>query len=301
MYVLYTMALLLSLKRGVPLSTQEQLAVTYDVSNDFFHLWLDKRMNYSCALFYNEDETLEEAQANKLLWFYKATKLTAESRVLDIGCGWGGNLEFLAKDMGLRDVSGITLSEAQYQELKAKAIPGATIHCISYADYTPEKKFDALISIGMFEHLATPEQARGEASMGIYRDYFRKAWEWTKTGSWFGLQTVIGLRIPRNKKALEDLAWGTYTIFPGAITPRLETIAAAVNPYWEIVELRTRRDHYRRTTVEWLKRLRANEKTIRQRWGDQVFEDYQRYLAGCATTFAEGYQSLAQFALKRVD
>ena len=82
------------------MSTQEQLAVSYDVSNDFYRLWLDQRMIYSCALFNNETESLEQAQINKLKWMHDAAKLSSKSRVLDIGCGWGGNLDFLAADMG---------------------------------------------------------------------------------------------------------------------------------------------------------------------------------------------------------
>ena len=283
------------------MSTQEQIAVSYDVSNDFFRLWLDKRMNYSCALFYEDTETLEEAQTNKLRWHYEAAKLSPESHVLDIGCGWGANLTFLATDMGLRDVTGITLSRAQYQEIKQKSQPGVTVRCLSYKDFKPERRFDGIISIGMFEHLATPEQARSGENIGIYRDYFRRAWEWSREGAWFGLQSVIGGRIPRNRKALQDIGWTTYSVFPGAISPRLESVVASVSPYWEIVDLRTRRDHYEKTSAEWLRRLIAHEPTIRERWGATLFEDYRRYLEACVMAFADGYQSLAQFALRRVD
>lgn len=283
------------------MSTQEQIAVSYDVSNEFFRLWLDKRMNYSCALFDEDAETLEEAQTNKLRWHYEAAKLTPDSRVLDIGCGWGANLEFLVRDMRLQDVTGITLSRAQFAELQQKSLPGVTVHCISYKDFTPERPFDGIISIGMFEHLATPEQARSGDSIRIYRDYFRRAWEWSTEGAWFALQTVIGGRIPRNRTALQDIGWTTYSVFPGAISPRLEAVITSVSPYWEIVDLRTRRDHYEKTSAEWLMRLIANEAVIRERWGHRLFEDYRRYLEACVMAFRGGYQSLAQFALRRMD
>lgn len=282
------------------MSTQEDIAVTYDVSNDFFKLWLDRRMVYSGALFEGTDD-LEQAQTNKLGFFHDKTHVTPESRVLDIGCGWGSLIEFLSVDMGVRDVTGITLSKAQYDQVRAKNLPGATVECISYLDYRPEKKFDAIISIGMFEHIATPEQARSGEHIALYREYFRLAREWTRPGAYFGLQSVIGALIPRNRQELRDIAWGTYTIFPGAITPRPEAILQAVNPYWEVMEFYTRREHYARTTAEWARRLEDNESLIRERWGDQVFEDYRRYLRGCVMAFEKGYQSLAQVILRRID
>jgi cyclopropane-fatty-acyl-phospholipid synthase len=282
------------------LSTKADIAVTYDVSNDFFKLWLDRRMIYSCALFEGTDD-LEQAQVNKLKWFHDKTRVTPAKRVLDIGCGWGGLMNFLAGEMGVRDVTGITLSHAQFSAIKENAGPGISVEFVSYLDYRPEKKFDALISIGMFEHIATPEQVRGGENIRIYRDYFRRTWEWTNPGAWFGLQSVIGALLPRKREDLRDLGWGTSTIFPGAITPRPEAILAAVNPYWEVMEFWTRREHYAKTAAAWLHRLQQNEPVIRERWGDKTFEDYARYLSGCVKVFEKGYQSLAQLVLRRID
>jgi cyclopropane-fatty-acyl-phospholipid synthase len=282
------------------LSTKADIAVTYDVSNDFFSLWLDRRMIYSCALFEGTDD-LDRAQLNKLRWFHDKTRVAPEKRVLDIGCGWGGLMEFLAIEQGVSDVTGITLSQAQFSAIKEKATPGVSAEFISYLDYQPREKFDAVISIGMFEHIATPEQVRGGENIRVYRDYFRRAWEWTTPGAWFGLQSVIGALLPRKREDLRDLGWGTSSIFPGAITPRPEAIMAAVNPYWEVMEFWTRREHYARTTAAWLRRLQQSESLIRERWGDKTFEDYERYLAGCVRVFEKGYQSLAQVVLRRID
>jgi cyclopropane-fatty-acyl-phospholipid synthase len=185
--------------------------------------------------------------------------------------------------------------------VQARKLPGVAVECVSFRDYAPAARFDAVVSIGMFEHVATPEQARKGEHVAVYRDYFRRVWSWTRPGSWFGLQTIVGARIPRDREFLRLLGWGTYTIFPGAITPRLEAIAAAVSPYWEIVEIQMRREHYARTAAEWLRRLRAEERVIRERWGDARFEEYERYLSGSVTAFQEGYQSLAQLALRRMD
>ncbi|MBG1261232.1 class I SAM-dependent methyltransferase [Nostoc commune] len=282
------------------MSTQAEIAVSYDVSNDFFRLWLDERMIYTCALFEGTDD-LETAQFNKLKWFHEAVRVNPDKRLLDIGCGWGGTLEFFSQEMGLKDVTGITLSHAQYSEIKAKSIPGVSVECVSYTNYQPKEKFDAIVSIGMFEHIATPEQACTDEHISIYRDYFHRAWKWTNPGSWFGLQSVIGFRVPRDRYDVREISWVTSTIFPGAITPRLEAIVASVNPYWEVMEVKTRREHYAKTTAEWLRRLQNNEVLIRQRWGDEKFAEYERYLSACVMAFEKGYQSLVQIALRRVD
>lgn len=282
------------------MSTQAEIAVSYDVSNDFFRLWLDKRMIYTCALFEDTND-LDTAQVNKLKWMYNAVKGNPNKRLLDIGCGWGGTLEFFSQEIGVKNVTGITLSQAQFSEIQSKSIPGISVECISYQNYQPQEKFDGIVSIGMFEHIATPEQARTGEHISIYRDYFRRAWEWSNPGSWFALQSVISSRIPRNRHDIREISWVTSTIFPGAITPRLEAIVASVNPYWEVMEIKTRREDYAKTTAEWLRRLRNNQIAIQERWGNTKFEEYERYLSGCVWAFDKGYQSLVQIALRRID
>ena len=280
------------------MSTREQLAVTYDVANDFFRLWLDERMIYTCALFESEMDTLEQAQVNKLSFFHDNLQVHRNSTILDIGCGWGGTIEYFCKDKGLRG-TGITLSPSQYDEARRRMVDGMHFECISYQNYQPREAFDALISLGMFEHIATPEQARSNQDIDIYRDYFRKAWEWSKPGARFGLQSVIGGRIPRDRRELREMAWATYTIFPGAISPRLEKIIAAATSHWEVLTVHTRRRHYERTTAAWLQRLNRHAEQVAKRWGEKVLTDYRRYLEACVMAFSKGYQSLAQLILQR--
>ncbi|MBW2255396.1 MAG: class I SAM-dependent methyltransferase [Deltaproteobacteria bacterium] len=282
------------------MSTQADVEVSYDVSNEFFRLWLDKNMNYTCGLFEGTDN-LEEAQTKKLNWLHAAAHVSPDKRLLDIGCGWGACIEYMARVKGVRDVTGITLSRAQHAEIERRDIPGVAAQCISYVDFAPEKRFDALVSICMMEHIATPQQVRRGEHIALYRDYFRRCWEWTTPGSWFGLQTILRNRVPRNREHLRDIGWVTYEIFPGGLSLRLEDIVMAVNPYWEIMEIQTRREHYQQTCAEWLRRLRDHEGEVRARWGDKVFVDYDRYLATCVTGFENHYQSLAQYALRRVD
>ena len=281
-------------------STQQQVEVSYDVSNEFFRLWLDERMNYTCGLFEGTDN-LEEAQLKKLAWLHDAAHVTKGSVVLDIGCGWGANLEYLSVARGVREVHGITLSRQQKAEIDRRKLPGVTASVCSYLDYKPPTKFDAIISICMMEHICSPEEARAGKSVEMYRNYFRLAHSWTKPGAHFGLQTILRNRVPRDPKDLKDIGWVTYAIFPGGITPRLEEIIAAVNPYWEVLEVKSRRLHYKRTTEHWRQRLRDHEKVIRDRWGAKVFEDYDRYLSTCIRAFEMHYQSLAQYSLRRID
>jgi cyclopropane-fatty-acyl-phospholipid synthase len=281
-------------------STKQEVQVSYDVSNEFFRLWLDERMNYTCGVFEGTDN-LEKAQLNKLNLIHDFAHIAPDKRVLDIGCGWGANIEFLACDKGVRDVHGVTLSSAQYEEIKRRNIPGVTAHCMDFFEYKPTAKFDALTSICMIEHVVSPEEARAGKAVDRYRSYFKKAHELTNKGAWFGLQTILRNFVPRTKDDIRDVGWVTYAIFPGGITPRMEDIVMAVNPYWEIMEVKTRREHYGKTCWHWRDRLRKNEAAIRERWGNQVFEDYDRYLTTCVRSFDKHYQSLAQWSLRRID
>ena len=282
------------------MSNQEEVEVSYDVSNEFFRLWLDERMNYTCGL-YEGTDNLEEAQNKKLEWLYQAAHINTDKRVLDIGCGWGANLEYLTCFKGVKDATGITLSRSQHAEIERRNMAGAKAYVCDYRDFEPEEKFDAVISICMMEHIATPEEAREGKHIAAYRDYFKRAWQWTNPGSWFGLQTILRNRVPRNKKDLEDIGFVTYKIFPGGLSLRLEDVIKAVNPYWEVMEVQTRREHYGKTCAEWQRRLRLNEDLIRSKWGDEVYDDYDRYLGTCVTGFDKHYQSLAQYALRRID
>lgn len=282
------------------MSTQAEVQVSYDVGNEFFRLWLDKRMNYTCGI-YDETDDLDEAQIAKLNFLHDYSKITQEGSILDIGCGWGANIEFLARDKGVKDVHGITLSPAQFDEINSRKIPNVTAHCVNYLDYKPDRLFDAVISICMIEHVVTPEQARSGEHIDLYRNYFRLAHEWTKPGAHFALQTILRNRAPRNRKDIQDIGWMTYEIFPGGITPRLEDIVIAVNPYWEVKQVTTRRVDYQKTCAHWLEGLKRSEDFIREKWGSQVFEDYDRYLSTCVRAFEMHYQSLAQWQLKRID
>jgi cyclopropane-fatty-acyl-phospholipid synthase len=281
-------------------STQEEVEVSYDVSNEFFRLWLDERMHYTCGVYESPSDTLEQAQINKSRILYEYAEMTADKRVLDIGCGWGANLEYLSM-RGVKVAHGITLSTSQREELEARKLPGVTTWVCDYKDYAPAEKYDALISIEMIDHLCSPAQATEGLAVEIYREYFKKCASWVKPGAHFGFQAILRNRVPRTRKDLEDLKFTADVIFPGGLNPRLEELVAAVNPYWEIEELKTRRTHYGKTTAEWLRRMKLSEPAIRAKWGDRVFDDYDRYLSTCVRAFAAHWSSDVQMKLRHID
>lgn len=281
-------------------STKREVEVSYDVSNEFFRLWLDERMHYTCAVYERDTDTLEQAQVNKSRVLYDFAELSPEKSVLDIGCGWGANLEYIAL-RGIKEAHGITLSSAQFEEINARKLQGVKVWCKDYKDFEAPAPYDSLVSIEMIDHLCSPAQANQGLAVEIYREYFRKCATWVKPGGLFAFQAILRNRVPRTKRDLEDLKFTADVIFPGGLNPRLEELVAAVNPYWEIVELKTRRTHYGKTTGEWLRRLRLNEKVIRDKWGDQVFVDYDRYLSTCVRAFAAHWSSDVQMKLRHID
>ncbi len=280
-------------------STQAEIDESYSVSNDFFKLWLDEGMHYTSASFLTGDESLEQAQWQKCKILYDYAEMTPDKLVLDIGCGWGSNLEYLSSQ-GTKRSHGVTLSTAQADWINARNLPGVKVWLKDFFEFEPEEKYDALISIEMVDHVCSPEQSRKGMAIDLYRNYFKRCADMVKPGSSFGFQAILRNRVPRTRKDLEDLAFTADVIFPGGLNPRLEELVAAVNPYWEIEELRTQRTSYGRTTGEWLRKLRLHEATIREKWGDRVFEDYERYLDTCVRAFDAHWSSDVQMKLKHI-
>jgi cyclopropane-fatty-acyl-phospholipid synthase len=236
-------------------------------------------------------------------------EVTPDSLVLDIGCGWGANLEYLALERKVKNAHGITLSSAQFEEINARKLPGVQVWCVDYRDYAPAQKYDALISIEMIDHLVSPAQQKEGLAVQIYREYFNKAAQWVKPGACFGFQAILRDRVPRTRKDLEDLKFTADIIFPGGLNPRMEELVEACGQSWEIVQLNTRRQDYGKTTAEWLRRFRANkEKIMASGWGtkvmangETVWTNYDRYLSTCVKAFANHWSSDVQMKLRKKD
>ena len=290
-------------------STKAEVEIGYDISNEFFRLWLDERMHYTSAVYDAEHTTLEQAQRNKSKWLADFAEVGPDSLVLDIGCGWGANLEYLALERKVKNAHGITLSSAQFEEINARKLPGVQVWCVDYRDFAPPQKYDALISIEMIDHLVSPAQQKEGQAIQIYREYFNKAAQWVKPGACFGFQAILRDRVPRTRKDLEDLKFTADVIFPGGLNPRMEELVEACGQSWEIVQLNTRRQDYGKTTAEWLRRFRANkEKIMASGWGtkvmsngETVWTNYDRYLSTCVKAFANHWSSDVQMKLRKKD
>lgn len=279
-------------------SKHEDIEVSYSVSNDFFKLWLDEDMHYTSGSYLTGDETLEQAQIQKAEILSNYAELTPDKHVLDIGCGWGSYLAYAIQVRKVRKATGITLSTEQLAWCKDRNLPNTEFLLQDFNTWEPKEKFDAVVSIEMVDHMVSPAQARAGQAVDIYRAYFKRVHSWMKPGTSFGFQAILRDRVPRNRKDLEDLQFTADVIFPGGLNPRIEELVTASTRYFEIEELRTQRIGYRNTTAEWLRRLQANEALIRQKWGDQVYNDYDRYLSTCVKAFNNWWSSDVQFKLR---
>ena len=292
-----------------PGASIEAIQYHYDLGDEFYRLWLDPTLTYTCALWDDPAEPLERAQRRKIRHYLDATRGAPLRRVLDVGCGWGANLEYLALERKVKNAHGITLSTQQYEELKARKLPGVSVWCVDYRDYKPAQPYDALISIEMIDHLVSPAQQKEGQAIQIYREYFNKAAQWVKPGACFGFQAILRDRVPRTRKDLEDLKFTADVIFPGGLNPRMEELVEACGQSWEIVQLNTRRQDYGKTTAEWLRRFRANkEKIMASGWGtkvmsngETVWTNYDRYLSTCVKAFANHWSSDVQMKLRKKD
>jgi len=280
-------------------SSQAEIDESYSVSNDFFRLWLDENMHYTCAVYENEDMSLEEAQENKARILYDFAEIDKSKTVLDIGCGWGSMLD-VATRLGCKEAHGITLSTEQAKFCWDRNLPNAKIIIKDYALYEPEQPYGGLISIEMIDHLCSPAQSKQGLAIGLYRAYFNRLAQWVEPGAAFGFQAILRNKIPRRGKDLADMAFTADVIFPGGLNPRIEELVAAVTPCWEIEELHMRRKHYGKTTGEWQRRMQGHEDFIRATWGNQVYEDYDRYLGACVRFFANHYSGDVQMKLRRI-
>lgn len=279
-------------------SKHEDIEVSYSVSNDFFKLWLDRNMHYTSASYLSWDESLEQAQEQKAEILHRYAEITPDSLVLDIGCGWGSFLEYLATKQGVKEVHGVTLSTEQLAWIEAKQLPQIKAWLQDFNEWEPGWQYDAIVSIEMVDHICSPAQAREGKAVQLYREYFRRCHKLLKPGGVFACQAILSDRVPRGRQDLADLAFTADIIFPGGRNPRLEELIMAVRPYFEVEELRTQRTSYRATTNAWWEGLKRNEAHIRATWGDQVYEDYDRYLGTCVKAFDNYWSSDVQMKLR---
>jgi cyclopropane-fatty-acyl-phospholipid synthase len=270
----------------------------YDVGNDFWSLWLDPRMTYSCALWESGD-TLDTAQLRKLDFHIDSAHAAGARRVLDVGCGWGSMLGRLL-ERGSKHVTGLTLSKEQHDWIAAWKDDRVEVKTTGWADYEADAPFNSIISVGAFEHFARPGMTRAE-KVDAYRSFFDRCHGMLQPGSWLSLQTIAKGDVTLDGRGLRDYSFIMRRIFPESDLPRLSEVTQAIEGRFELVALHNDRWDYVRTCEVWLRRLNAARSAVLESFDEELFDVYARYLEACIHQFADGHAVLLRFALRRID
>lgn len=266
----------------------------YDVGNEFWQLWLDRRMVYSCAYFPTGSENLDTAQEAKLELICRKLRLRSDERLLDVGCGWGGLIVYAAEHHGVRAV-GITLSEPQARYARARiAAAGLTERCrVEVRDYREfdDRPFDKIASVGMFEHV-------GRARL---RDYYDAAFRLLRPG---GLLLNHGITrgplAPRWPRFGPRANFINAHVFPdGELVTVGDALAAAEAAGFEVRDGENLREHYVRTLQLWGGRLQARRDEAVRAVGEGKYRTWRLFMAGSAQGFATGRTSVFQALLAR--
>jgi cyclopropane-fatty-acyl-phospholipid synthase len=270
----------------------------YDVGNDFWRIWLDSTMSYSCAMWADPDDDLERAQRRKLDFHVDQACAAGAARVLDVGCGWGAMLMHLVGARGVKHAVGLTLSEAQAEYLRAIAPDNVEVWVRNWSDYEPTEPFDAIISVGAFEHFARQGLSQ-EAQIEAYRRFFSSCRNWLKPGGRLSLQTIAYGDIPRDRQLRDRFI--VDDVFPESELPRLADIARAAEMELEIEKVRNDRDDYVKTLRAWFDRLRAQRADAVAVSSEEVVARCERYLRTFAYSFELGAFTLLRLTMRRID
>ncbi|MES2978145.1 MAG: class I SAM-dependent methyltransferase [Pseudomonadota bacterium] len=279
-----------------------QIQFHYDVSDDFYALWLDPRRVYSCAYYAASDMSLAQAQEAKLDLICRKLMLKPGERFLDIGAGWGALLLWAAEHYGV-DATGITLSRNQHAHMQKliaeKGLQGRVrMELRDYRDVTAEQPYDKISSVGMFEHV-------GHANMDAY---FNRIWRLLAPG---GL--VLNHGITAGSVANQPLGAGMGDfigkyIFPGGELLHVSTVMSHLSRAGlEMVDTENLRPHYARTLWAWSDALEARLPEARRiltadtgaERAEKTLRAYRLYLAGCAMSFEQGWIALHQLLATR--
>jgi cyclopropane-fatty-acyl-phospholipid synthase len=269
------------------------IAHHYDVGNEFFALWLDPSRTYSCALWYG-DEELHTAQLNKLDWHLRHSGAAGARRLLDVGCGWGSALQRAVESYGVADAVGLTLSRAQAAWIEQSRVPGIEARVENWADHVPIAPYDAIVSIGAFEHFARLDQSV-EEKVAVYRAFFQFCRRVAPSGC-LSLQSITYESADRAQFS----PFFARHVFPESDLPRLSEIVQATERLFEIELIRNDREQYARTARHWLAQLRRRRADAVKIVGEEVVGRYERYLALLVIGFHTGTMGLVRMALRPV-
>ena len=259
----------------------------YDLSPELYEMFLDKDLNYSCAYFLSDKNTLAEAQENKKHHIAKKLMLKPNMNVLDIGCGWGGMSLTLARDYEA-NVLGITLSKEQKLVCEQRALEEGLSHKVKFElmDYREDMgKFDRIVSIGMFEHVGIPNYNR------FWREVFQKL-----SDDGIGLIHTIGRATPPGGTN----PWINKYIFPGGYIPAMSEVMGNVeqNDLY-VTDVEVLRLHYAKTLKRWYENFRNNEREIKKIYDEKFCRMWKYYLIASEISFRYYQHVVFQFQISK--
>ena len=267
--------------------SKSNVAHHYDISEKLYDLFLDKNRQYSCAYFKNDNDTLEDAQQNKMNHIIRKLNLKNNQKVLDIGSGWGTLAIEIAKQSQC-EVTGITLSENQlkYSQSKVRELNLENQVNFKLMDYRElNEKFDRVVSVGMFEHVGRK----------FYGKYFNKVSDLLSDDGVALIHTIGSVNTPRDPHP-----WITKYIFPGGYTPSLSEVARPIeNSGLIISDMEVLRMHYAHTLRNWKERFIGKKDEVLTMFDEKFFRMWEFYLAGCEMAFKWGDQVVFQFQLTK--
>jgi cyclopropane-fatty-acyl-phospholipid synthase len=277
--------------------TEAAIQYHYDVSNAFYALWLDETMTYSCGLWRDDDDPddLLAAQKRKIDYHLDSAGISRARHVLDIGCGWGSVLERALTHAQVETATGLTLSEAQFEHIASRDRSGPRVRRESWTNHQPANNYDSIVSIGAFEHFASPGDSPAE-KVGLYREFFHKCRSWLKPGGGLSLQTIAygTMRPDEAPKFISN------EIFPDSELPQPHEIVEAASGLFELTLLRNDRVQYSRTCKLWYQNLRHRRAEAVAIVGEDKVSQYEKYLRMSAFAFDTGRIGLLRLALSPV-
>jgi cyclopropane-fatty-acyl-phospholipid synthase len=261
----------------------------YDIGNDFYALWLDREMQYTCAYYPRPDMSLEQAQTAKLHHICRKLRLRPGERVVEAGCGWGGLARFMARHYGVT-VRAYNISHEQIvfarERMAAEEGLEDRIEYIEDDYRNIDGSFDAFVSIGMLEHVGKAHHAvLGEVVDRCLTDRGR------------GLIHTMG----RNRTNPVN-PWIRKRIFPGSYVPTLREIAGIFEPAGlSVIDVENLRLHYAETLRDWLVRFEYNHDAVRSMFDERFARAWRLYLCGSIASFKTGSLQLFQLVFARPD